>query len=69
MSGVAMSGDAARKVRAPRENIANYWRDFRFGFRLLGKNKGFALAAVLMVWSKIQGFRNSVDPMAALREE
>jgi putative ABC transport system permease protein len=69
------------------------WRDFRFGFRLLGRNKGFTAAAVLalalgigpntaifsvvyatllaplpyphpdqlvMVWSKIQGGRNSV---------
>ena len=27
--------------------MANWWRDFRFGFRLLVKNKGFALVAVL----------------------
>ena len=27
--------------------MATWWRDFRFGFRLLGKNKGFALVAVL----------------------
>jgi putative ABC transport system permease protein len=71
----------------------NLWRDFRFGFRLLRKNLGFATVAVLalalgigantaiysivyatllaplpyyhpneivMVWSKIQGQRNSV---------
>ncbi|MGA8103504.1 MAG: ABC transporter permease [Candidatus Acidiferrales bacterium] len=71
----------------------NFWREVRFGFRLLGKNPGFASVAVLalalgigantaiysivyatllaplpyyhpkeivMVWSKIQGQRNSV---------
>jgi putative ABC transport system permease protein len=70
------------------------WRDFRFGFRLLGKNKGLTAVAVLalalgigpntaifsvlyatllaplpypnpdqlvIVWSKIQGFRNGVS--------
>jgi putative ABC transport system permease protein len=74
--------------------MRNVWRDFRFGFRLLRKNKAFAAVAVfalavgigpntaifsviysmvlapmpyphaeqlVMVWSKIQGFRNSVS--------
>src|SRR3954447_2386386 len=74
-------------------SMGNVWRDFRFGFRLLMKNKAFAAVAVfalavgigpntaifsviyamvlapmpypepdqlVMVWSKIQGFRNSV---------
>ena len=73
--------------------MRNLWRDFLFGFRLMGKDKAFAAAGVLalalgigpntaifsviyamvlapmpypdsdqlvMVWSKIQGFRNSV---------
>ena len=74
--------------------MSAFWRDFRFGLRLLSANKGFTLIGVLalalgigpntaifsviyatllspmpypkpnelvMVWSKIQGFRNSVS--------
>ncbi len=74
--------------------MSTLWRDFRFGFRLLGKNKGFAAIAVLalalgigpntaifsvlyatllaplpypnpdqlvVVWSKLSGFRKVVS--------